>query len=451
MNLPDANKVGDRLKSDATDWQSRVPTSLLKPSMVGLLVIVVFGAGFGVWAFTAPLAGAAIAPGIVVASGQNQKVGHLEGGIISEIAVQEGQAIVQGQALVLLDETQAKSSRNRVNQSIVSLTAVIERATAELVDETEIKFSSELIAEAAKTNNGQLLELQRAEFRSRLKQHKSEVSILDEQISAIEEEILGLEHQAAAESRKLNVLSEEIEAKKSLLDRGLTPRNQYNALIRTQADTQGAIGRINATIGQRRIAISEVRERQVALRAARQAQASTLINDTRPQITDLQEQLASRADVLNRMVIRSPIDGVIVDISKNTIGSVLAPGETILEILPTSNDLVIAARIAPHDVDSVRVGQTASVRFTALNSRTTPEVPATVEYLSADRLMDQVTNEPYFDARLRLASNFPTAFEPEQIHPGMPVDAFIKTRDRTFMDYLLKPLTDSFGRAFKEE
>ncbi|MEM7070094.1 MAG: HlyD family efflux transporter periplasmic adaptor subunit, partial [Pseudomonadota bacterium] len=132
-------------------------------------------------------------------------------------------------------------------------------------------------------------------------------------------------------------------------------------------------------------------------------------------------------------------------------GSIVAPGETVLEILPTSNDLVISARVNPQDVDVVKIGQEASIRFVALNARTTPEVPATIEYISADRLVDQVTQEPYFDARLILDEDLPAALNKEQIYPGMPVDTFIKTGDRTFIEYLLKPVTDSFSKAFREE
>jgi len=433
------------------DWRENVPTSMKKPLIAGLAVVGLFFAGFSSWAMRAPLAGAAIAPGVVVASGQNQQIGHLEGGIIRDIAVRGGDIVTQNQPLVFLDETQAQSSANRVGQSIITLSAQEARSMAVLAEEEDIKFSQELIALAKNAGHEDVLELQRAEFASRLSQHKSEISVLDEQVSAIREEISGISRQIEAEKRKLVVIVEELKGKESLLKRGLTPKNQYNALLRSQADSEGAIGGLDATIGQRRKAISEVRERQQAIRAARRTEASTQINETRQQIADLKEQLTSRADILERMIIRAPVDGVIVNITKNTIGSVVAPGETVLEILPTSNDLIISARINPNDVDVVRVGQEASIRFVALNTRTTPEVPATIEYVSADRLVDPATQEPYFDARMKLDANLPKSISVEQIYPGMPVDAFIKTGERTFVEYLAKPVTDSFSKAFREE
>jgi HlyD family secretion protein len=216
-------------------------------------------------------------------------------------------------------------------------------------------------------------------------------------------------------------------------------------------DTKGAIGALRARIGQRKNAIAEVRSRQETIRAARKSEASGRINQLRTEIDDLDEQLTSRSDILQRMVIRAPVDGVVVKIEKNTIGSIIRPGETVLELLPTSSDLIISARVSPTDIDIITIGQEASIRFSALNARTTPEVPATVEYISVDRLVDEATQEVYYDARLKLVEDLPKDFDANKIYAGMPVDAFIKTGDRTFVEYLAKPITDSFRGAFTEE
>jgi len=296
------------------DWRDRVPTSIKKPLIIGLLIIGVFVAGFGLWAVRAPIAGAAIAPGVVIASGQNQSIDHLEGGIISEIATRNGASVKQGDPLVYLDQTQAASNRNRVEKSLVALSANLARMTAEMSGAQTIKFSDDLIKRAQQNQQTEPLELQRAEFESRLAQHKSELSVLDEQVSAIEQEMAGVGLQIQAENTKLAVLKDEIKAKKTLLARGLTPKNQYNALLREEADTIGAIGSLKARIGQRKKSISEVRVRQETLRATRRSEASSQINELRTQIDDLDEQLTSRADILQRMVIRAPVDGVIVKI-----------------------------------------------------------------------------------------------------------------------------------------
>jgi len=433
------------------DWQSSVPTSIKKPLIVGCLIMGTFIAGFTFWANKAPIAGAAIAPGVVVASGQNQGIQHLEGGIINEIAVKNGAEVKENQPLVYLDETQAVSDRNRIDKSLVSLEATLARSTAELTGAEAIEFPQNIRERASKSGNEDTLKLQEAEFTSRLQQHRSELSVLDEQVQAVNEELAGIQRQIEAEERKLSVIQGELKDKKKLLERGLTPKNQYNALLRSEADSQGAIGALRATIGQRKKAISEVRERQETLRATRKTQASAQINETSTQIEDLREQLTSRSAILQRMIIRAPVDGVIVKIEKNTIGSIIRPGETVLEILPTSNDLIISARVSPVDKDIMKIGQNANIRFSALNARVTPEVPATLEYISADRLIDEVTQEPYFDARLKLAENLPEEISKDQIYAGMPVEAFIKTEERTFVEYLIKPITDSFEKAFREE
>ena len=280
------------------DWRKRVPTSTKMPLLLGLLVLAIFFSGFGYWAIRAPIAGAAIAPGVVIASGQNQSIDHLEGGIISEIATRNGAKVKQGDALVFLDPTQAASNRNRVEKSLVGLSASLARMVAEMDGSEEIKFPDELIERAKRNQQTQPLELQRVEFQSRLVQHKAELSVLDEQVQAIEEEMSGVKQQIKAENTKLVVLEEEIQAKATLLKRGLTPKNQYNALLRERADTEGAIGALTATIGQRKKSISEVRVRQETLIATRRSEASSQSNEIRQQIGDLEEQLTSRADVL---------------------------------------------------------------------------------------------------------------------------------------------------------
>ena len=434
-----------------TERKGKAPTGIFWPVLFGCLVIASFLVGFGIWAATAPIAGASIAQGVVAASGENNAVQHLEGGIVSEILVKKGDRVKQGQALVKLDETQAISARNRIGKSIVGLTARIERASSELEGSDTLKFSQNLKELAQAANTDQALDQQQAEFKSRLDQHKSELNVMEEQVRAIEEEILGIGLQLNAEETKLDVIEAELVGKKKLLDQGLTSRTQYNELLRAQADIVGAIGSRKATIGQRRTTISEIRERQTTAVATRKAAASKEISDLRLQIEDMEEQLSARSDILGRMVINAPEDGIIVTLTKNTIGSVIQPGETVLEILPTSEELVISARIAPQDIDAVRVGQNANIRFSALNLRTTPEVPAAVEYISADRLVDAATQEPYFEARLKLSSNLPNEIKADQIYAGMPVEAFINTGERTFLEYMAKPIQDSFSRAFTED
>ncbi len=425
--------------------------SLAGPVIAGMVILAVFFGGFGVWGFTAPINGATIASGAVAASGLNLKVKHLEGGVIEQIVVHEGDQILRGEPLVVLDRTIAAANRNRVIKQLTAMKARLARNLAERAGLTEIHFDPSLNHAAVEENLIDLLEEQEAEFTNRLKRHQSELSIVDQRVKAIEQEIQGLSVQRTAVERQLEVVQDDLLRKATLLERGLTTRNEYNQLLRSEADLIGRIGSLTAGMGQKANERVEAREKQNHTDAQRIETASGELNQTRAQIADLQEQLYSSDNVLERIIVRAPGDGVVVKLHANTPGGVIGAGETIAEILPTSHDLLVEARISPQDIDVVRVGQDASLRFVALNQRTTPEVPATVSYVSADRLFDEATREPYYIARLRIATTLPDEIRSEQIYPGMPVDAFIKNDERTFVEYLLRPIKDSFNKAFREE
>jgi len=343
------------------------------------------------------------------------------------------------------------AERDRLRISLLGLKAREERANAELEGAEELMFSDAIRALTQNAEDTNIITQQVREFQSRLDRYRSELAVLDQRVAASGDEIKGLQIQRDSEISKLEVIRDELKQKKRLLDKGLTPRSQYNALQRAEADSNGRIGSLNATIAQRKTSILEVKQQAASIGANRRETASREINELRRQISDQSELLRAREEVLKRVVIRAPTNGVVVKLLKNTVGSVVRPGEPILEILPTGSDLLIEVRVAPQDIDVVRVGLDANVRFSALNTRTTPEVPAKVIYVSADRLVDTNTRTDYYLARLQLAQNLPEEITRDQIFAGMPVDTFIKTGDRTFIQYLIRPITDSFSKAFREE
>jgi HlyD family type I secretion membrane fusion protein len=432
-------------------WKRRIPTSTAGVTLFGLIVIAAFIAFFGVWAVTAPLAGATVAMGVVQAKGQNQVVEHLEGGIIREIRVREGDKVAMGDIVMVLDKTKAEAEMNRVAAALVGARASLARAEAERSGATDLVFAADLV-EAAKARDLQAdLDEQREEFRNRYQRHVAELAVLTQRVQASLEEIEGLQIQKTAEERKLEVIRRELEDKRTLLDQGLTPKSQINELERAEADSLGRIGGLTASIAQRKVSIVEIEEQRAGLEAQRRESASAEVNEQRSKISDLNEQMRSRRDIMDRMVIRAPTDGIVVRLAKNTVGSVVQPGEGVIEFLPTSEELIVDARIAVTDIDNVTLGQEAELRLVALNQRTTPEVPATVIYVSADRVVDQQTNESFFIAHLRMTEDLPPGVRREQIYPGMPVDAYIKTGERTFLEYLVQPIRDSFAKAFREE
>ena len=432
-------------------WAKNVNTSAKMPSFFGLLILALFVGGFTWWAGFAPLAGAAVAPGVIAAAGQNQVIQHFEGGIVEKILVKEGDSVEAGQPLFILDKTAAEASRNRLSKKIIALKARDERLRAERDGKADFTFPPALLKQAEAEGLQGDLEEQRREFTKRLQRHKSENIILDQRVAALEEQIEGFEAQRTATEQQLEVVSEDLTLKEDLLKRGLTQRNQVTLLRRNQADLRGRLGGYTAEIGRARTAIIEAKEQKEQLRAQRAETALTALNDLRRELADAEEQLHAAIAILNRVIIRSPSAGVIVSLTKNTEGSVVSAGERILELLPTSSELIVEARVSPLDVDVISVGQSANLRFSALNQRTTPEVPASVTYISADRIIDPATQEPYYTARLKIAEDLPETIDRGMIFPGMPVETYIKTGDRTFFEYVARPILDSFNRAFREE
>lgn len=432
-------------------WQDGVPTSTRKAVLLGAAISAVFLLGFGAWAATAPISGAVIASGVVQASGQNQIVDHLEGGIVSAIHVSEGQAVRKGDVLMTLDATLITAERNRIAAALLLAEAQLVRVAAERDERTEIAFGPELEARARMVESEEILHEQRAEFRNRLERHEAELAVIVQRVNAAKDEIEGLLIQKVSEETKLAVLREELANKQTLLEQGLMSRSQYQAVQRAEADSLGRIGGLTAAIGQKRAAIAEFAEQRTGVEAMRREAAASQINDVRAKAADLREQLRAREEVLTRTEIRASVAGVINELSKNTIGSSVKPGEPVAEILPTSREMQIEVRVPTFDVDAVKIGQKAMLRLSALNARTTPDVLARVTYLSADRLVDQSTRESYFTVRLQIEGELPEGVDAEKIYPGMPVDALIQTGERTFVEYMARPIQDSFAKAFREE
>lgn len=435
----------------ANNWTNDFKTETTRLGRFGLGLIVVFAGGFGVWGATAPLSGAAVAPGVVAVAGKNQMVQHLEGGIVREILFHEGDHVRAGQPVIELDPTQAQSRLNRVEKQLVGLRAHAVRLMAERDGAEALFFDRALVRQAEKENSSDLLLEQQKEFDARLRRHRQEQAILEQRIAGLDEEIRGLTAHHVSINNQLDVVREEAVRKKGLLDKGLTNRSEYTSLLRSEAELVGAQGQAISSVLSTKTNVAEAKEQLSRLATQRVEAAVSELNDIRTQIADLEEQVRAAGDVLERVVLRSPSDGIIVEMEVNSKGNVIPPGGTVLELLPTNEDLVIEARVSPLDVDVVAPGQEARLQFSALNTRITPSVKAVVTYLSADRLVDRATQEPYYMARLRIAEKLPPEISKLQIYPGMPVETYISTEARTFFQYMIKPVADSFNRAFNEE
>jgi HlyD family type I secretion membrane fusion protein len=435
----------------AFKWEQGIRSRPGGVALAGYLGIALFVGCFGYWASVVPLEGAAVAHGAIAASGRNVLIQHLEGGIVTASRVEEGERVIAGQELIMLDDTAAKTQVNRLRKQLISLSATAQRLVAERDGKAEFSFkdTSGLIdADEALT---ELVEEQQREFNARFERFLSERDILHQRVSTLEETLVGLEAQKKAIGDQLVIVDDELSRKKALVDRGLSNRFEYTQILRNQADLVGQLGAIESQLASTQSQILEAKEQIERNETQRVEQAVTQLSEIRVSLADVEEQVVAAEAVLLRTVVRSPADGIVVSVSYGTAGAVVAPGEKVIEILPTAPRLIVEARLQPSDIDSVYAGQKARLRLTALNARRTPDVPATVINVSADRLIDEGTQQPYYRAKLQIADDLPKPVKAEQLYPGMPVEVFISTGERTFLDYLARPILDSFQKAFVEE
>lgn len=436
-----------------TKLNGDVPDSLVgsqTPRIIGYLVLVFLIGGFGLWAFTAPIAGAVIVDGAVTAQTRNRVIQHFEGGIVREVYVTKGQRVDADEPIFIMDDVRARAQLQRLKQQAVGLRSQLARLNAERLSTAEILFDPQLVESAAALNVEYLLEEQRDEFQARQTRLSSDEEILSQRTVSLNDSIVGFEAQLAAIDDQISIVRDEADRKLNLLDRGLTNRSEYTELLRASANLVGQRGAVASQIAGARTQIVEVKEQVVRQRTTVVEQAATGINEVRLQLQDIDEQIGTASDVLDRTIVRSPVAGIVVELAVTTPGAVVSPAGTLATILPKQDTLIVAGRLQVNDIDLVSVGQDAQLQFVALNQRVTPNVPAEVTFISADTLRDERTGEPYYSIELRI-SELPDVIDPATIYPGMPVSSLVSTPDRTFMEYLARPILDSLRLAFREQ
>ncbi|MBZ9672139.1 HlyD family type I secretion periplasmic adaptor subunit [Mesorhizobium sp. ES1-3] len=432
-------------------WDSQPRTDIGRVALTGYAAVALLVGGFGYWAVSAPLSGAVITQGTISATGGNIQIQHREGGIVQALLVHEGDRVQLGQDLIVLDPTAAQAELNRLTRQSIALRASAARLEAERDGLDRLAPIAEAAPAPFQHDFEILIREQQKEFDARLARFRSEKSILAQRVAMHRQSVTGLQAQKQAIQQQAEVVKKELGIKTSLLDRGLTNRTEYSQLLRSEADLVGQAGALEANLATANTQIVEAQEQTERLTTQRVEEALTKLDDVRSNLADVEEQTRAAEAVVRRTTIKAPAAGIVVSSTYNSKGSVIAPGEKIMEILPTESGLVVDARLRPKDIDQVRVGQPAKLRLSALNSRLTPEVSATVTRISADRLIDQTSREPYFRAKLTIAADLPPGVRRDQLYPGTPVEAFISTGDRTFLEYLARPMLDSFARAFAEQ
>lgn len=436
------------------EWHDDVPRSITKHVTFGLLLLVLAFGGFGAWAFRAPLAAAVIAQGSFVATGRNKIVQHLEGGIIHEILVNEGDVIEEGDVILTLDETAALANRSELETRKSRLEATVTRLVAEYRELDELEFSDDLLRRAEENAEvASILDGQRLSFHVARASLDNDLALLKSNINAFDIRANGYRIQHDSYKEIVELLIEEFEDKSTLLKNGLIRQSEVNSLLRAKIEAQGQIGRLQAEVNENEQLKLKHKTQIEKVRGLYRESALDELQVIQAELESVREKYRKAANVMARSEVTAPVSGIVVRLHYFTPGGVIESGKPIAEILPSNAPLIVETLILRTDIDSVHLGQSAVVRLTGLNARTTPVLEGTVDYVSADAISDSssgVTRE-VFIARVslspeelgRVAGFVPT--------PGMPAEIMIQTAERTFAQYIARPLVDSMSRAFREQ
>ncbi|MGN7661752.1 MAG: HlyD family type I secretion periplasmic adaptor subunit [Anaplasma sp.] len=435
------------------------------PLLAGLVVIVIFFGFFGVWAAIAPLDGAVIAPGEVVASMNRQIVQHLEGGIIKEIPVRDGDTVSKGQPLVHLNDTAAKANLGIIKEKMLILLATEARLLAVKNRLEDIEFSPEIHDLSSAKVVSKVLENQRELFHSQKQSISGQLQILQQRIKQLNQELAGLAAQLASEEKQYRLISEELETKRSLLSEGYISKPYILNLERVYADAEGKLGHIRARIASVEQKIGENQLEMLNITNSVLDRANAELKETDASITDLRERLIAAEDVLKRTVIRSPQNGIVTGLRYHTEGGVIPSGGAIMEVVPADDDLIIDAKMPTRNIEEVLSAQAveenlvtsgehrglkAKVRLSAYNIRKFGLIDGIVIQVSADALTDSQSVR-YYSLRVVIPrSAYSGKFKNLRLRHGMPAEVFVVTRSRTLLSYLLTPITSTFEKAFKE-
>ena len=423
--------------------------SLRLPLLAGSAVTLCFFAGLGGWAATAPLAGAAIASAVVAPDGSRKTVQHLEGGIVHRILVKDGSKVLAGQALIELDTTGSQAEHAALLAQCQALLAAEARLMAEQAGSPTAAFPADLTAAAARDPAlARVLASEADHLASRRAALADQLSVLVERSTQGEAEIRGLEAQIASGQRQLELIAEEVEGVRILLAKGLERKPRLLALQRSQAQIEGGVASGRAGIARARQVIAETRQQMRSLTSDHVELVARDLGETRKSRAPLEERLRATADRLARTTIIAPVAGTVVDLQVTTPGGVIAAGTPLLDIVPAGAELLLEARVAPNDIDEVHVGLVAQVHLLAYRSQNLPRIEGTVRQVSADRLEDATTHQPYYLARVAVGTDaLPAGIV---LSAGMPADVAIVTAERTMLDYLLRPITDTLRRGLRE-
>lgn len=433
----------------ATDSLAGLPISDRRARFVGYLIVFLMFGVFGAWATFAPLDSAALAPGVVTVKSYRKTVQHLEGGIVKELLARDGDKVKAGDPLIVLDDSQVRAEYGMTRSQLVAAQAMEARLVAERDGLETVDYSRMIETDSARAREAQLGETQ--VFNARRGSRLGEVAVLQKRVGQLNEQISGLNSMIATKRNLAGSYQEEIGELSDLLAEGFVDKQRLLDQQRKLDMLRAEIADHQSEITKTRLQISETELQIVQLNKDFSSEVVAAFAEVQTKVFDLRERMAALEDRLSRIVIRAPEDGMIIGMTVHTVGGVISPGTPLLDIVPAMSDLIVEAQVSPIDIDRVRVGKPADIRFSAFNSSTTPVIKGEVAHVSADRLVNEDTGMPYYLARVVLTEEGSQALGSLQLQPGMPAEVLITTGARTMLQYLLQPATDAFARSLIED
>jgi len=425
--------------------------SIRRHIFAGGVIVALLAGGLGGWAATAQIAGALIAPGSIVVDSNVKKVQHPTGGVVGELRVRDGDRVRAGDVLIRLDETVTHANLAIVTKGLTELYARKARLEAERDGGETVAVPKEFAGHLDDADVAEALASERKLFDLRRMARIGQKAQLRQRITQLQEEISGLGAQQDAKATETSLIEQELKGVRELWKKNLIPVDKLTALEREEARLEGERGQLVAGAAQAKGKIAETELQILQVDQELSSDVAKELRETDSKIGEYVERKVTALDQLKRTDIRAPQDGVVFQSTANTVGGVITASDTIMLIVPQTDALMVEVKVDPKDIDQVKLGQQVVLRFTAFNQRTTPELNGTVARVAADTTNDQRTGQSYYLVRIAITTEEIDRLGAVKLTPGMPVEAFIQTGDRTLMSYLTKPLRDQLMRSFREK
>jgi len=419
-------------------------------TIAGAAVVAFLTFGVAVWATTTEIAGALIAPGTIVVESNIKKVQHPSGGVVGELRVKDGDRVRAGDLLVRLDDTVTRANLAIVTKTLTELMARKARLSAERDGSDRITFPEELLQQTSTPDTAQVMAAEVRLFELRRAARAGQKSQFNERINQAKDEIVGFGAQKTAKDKEIAFIEHELTGVRELYEKNLVPITRLSQLEREATRLGGERGQLTAATAQAKGKIAELQLQIIQVDQDLSSEVAKEMREIDAKVGEFIERRVSALDQLKRTDLRAPQNGTVFQSTVHTIGGVIPASEAIMLVVPDSDRLTIEAKVNPQDIDKVQLGQSATLRFSAFNFRTTPEIFGSVSQVSADITTDQRTSQSYYTIRIGMPADEVARLGKVKLVPGMPVEAFVNTGDRTVMSYLMKPLSDQISRAFRE-